>query len=139
MGGVGLQETLRERGYRLTPQRVLVLEAVTDLGHATPEEAHAWIRQRADGVSLSTVYRALELLEELDLVKHAHLTHGSPTYHPASTAPHVHVVCRGCDDVTSVSPDLLADGLQRLSDEYGFTADVSHLTIHGLCQECAHQ
>lgn len=134
---MGLQDSLRQRGYRLTPQRALVLEAVTELGHATPEDVHQWIRERADGVSLSTVYRALELLEGLDLVKHAHLTHGSPTYHPASAAEHVHAVCRSCDAVTPLPPSVVADTLARLRDDIGFEADVSHLTIHGVCRECA--
>jgi Fur family ferric uptake transcriptional regulator len=60
-----LQETLRARGYRLTPQRQLVLDAVTELGHATPDEACAWVKERSSAVNISTIYRTLELLEEL--------------------------------------------------------------------------
>src|SRR5215475_12696876 len=56
---------LRARGYRVTPQRQLVLEAVTKLEHATPEEIWADVQQTASGVNISTIYRALELLEQL--------------------------------------------------------------------------
>ena len=82
-----LAQSLRERGYRLTPQRQLVLEAVTELGHATPEDVHAWVVERAEGVNISTVYRTLELLEEIGLVTHAHLSHGAPTYHAGRRPP----------------------------------------------------
>ena len=56
---------LRERGLRLTPQRQLILEAVHELGHATPEQVHTAVRERVAGVNITTVYRTLELLEEL--------------------------------------------------------------------------
>ena len=71
-------DTLRASGYRVTPQRQLVLEAVTKLEHATPEEIFADIHQTARGVNVSTVYRTLELLEQIGLVTHTHLGHGAP-------------------------------------------------------------
>lgn len=88
-------EELRAKGYRVTPQRQLVLEAVKDLEHATPEEICVKVRETARGVNISTVYRTLELLEELGMVTHTHLGHGAPTYHLAAEADHVHLVCRG--------------------------------------------
>ena len=56
------QQALRARGYRLTPQRQLVLEAVGRLGHATPEAVAAQVHQTASGFNISTVYRTLDLL-----------------------------------------------------------------------------
>jgi Fur family transcriptional regulator, ferric uptake regulator len=134
---VELQETLRAKGYRLTPQRQLVLDAVTELGHATPEEAFSWVTERASGVNISTVYRTLELLEELGLVKHAHLSHGAPTYHAAAAPEHVHLICRGCGVITEISPDAVAPLVEQLRRDQGFVADVSHLTVFGECKECA--
>jgi hypothetical protein len=78
------QEELRARGYRLTPQRQLVLEAVYELEHATPDQILEHVRERASGVNVSTIYRTLELLEEIGLVTHTHLSHGAPTYHSAA-------------------------------------------------------
>ncbi|GAA3051019.1 hypothetical protein GCM10020000_35180 [Streptomyces olivoverticillatus] len=78
------QSDLRRRGYRLTPQRQLVLEAVDRLEHATPDDILTEVRKTAGGVNISTVYRTLELLEELGLVSHAHLGHGAP---PLTTSP----------------------------------------------------
>src|SRR5262249_6639085 len=74
----GWDKELRARGYRVTPQRQLVLEAVTKLEHASPEEIWADVQQTASGVNISTIYRALELLEQLGLVTHTHLGHGAP-------------------------------------------------------------
>jgi Fur family ferric uptake transcriptional regulator len=130
------QTELRSRGYRFTPQRQLVLEAVTELGHATPEDVHAWVTERASGVNISTVYRTLELLEDVGLVSHAHLGHGAPTYHSTTTPQHVHLICRECGVVTEVQPDVVTPALERLRSERGFVADVGHLTIFGTCQEC---
>src|SRR6188474_3078884 len=89
-------EELRARGYRVTPQRQLVLEAVTRLGHATPEDICGQVQETARGVNISTVYRTLELLEELGMVTHTHLGHGAPTYHSATDEDHLHLVCRDC-------------------------------------------
>ena len=98
------QEELRAKGYRVTPQRQLVLEAVTNLEHGTPEDICTEVQRTARGVNISTVYRTLELLEELGLVKHAHLGHGPPNYHLAAEAEHIHLVCRGCHTVQDVDP-----------------------------------
>ena len=68
-------------GYRLTPQRELILAAVDRLGHATPDEVLAEVREHSTAVNVSTVYRTLEVLEELGLVRHAHLSDRAPTYH----------------------------------------------------------
>jgi Fur family ferric uptake transcriptional regulator len=131
-----LKDELRARGYRLTPQRQLVLTAVGELEHATPEDVHAWVTERASGVNISTVYRTLELLEGLGLVKHAHLSHGAPTYHAADAPEHLHLICRDCGTVTEVAPAVVAPMLAALEESDGFVADVGHLTIFGSCAEC---
>lgn len=137
MSGPAWAAQLRERGYRLTPQRQLVLEAVQELGHATPEEIVTRVRRTASGVNISTVYRTLELLEELDLVGHTHLGHGAPTYHGVGHATHLHLVCRQCDVVEEADPDVLSGLVARLASEAGFHVDVGHVSLFGLCRACA--
>ena len=129
-------EELRSRGYRVTPQRQLVLEAINKLEHATPEDICADVQRTARGVNISTVYRTLELLEQLALVTHTHLGHGAPTYHLAAQADHVHLVCRDCGKVTEVSPDTVGDLVNALDHEHGFETDVGHLTVFGRCSAC---
>jgi Fur family transcriptional regulator, ferric uptake regulator len=128
---------LRARGYRLTPQRELILKAVQDLDHATPEDILAEVRKTAEGVNLSTVYRALELLEKVGLVSHTHLGHGAPAYHATTEPDHVHLVCRGCQRVTEAAPDVAAELVERLAAEHGFRTDVRHLTLFGTCRDCS--
>ena len=127
---------LRARGYRVTPQRQLVLEAVTKLEHATPEEIWADVQQTASGVNISTIYRALELLEQLGLVTHTHLGHGAPRYHLAAEADHVHLVCSNCGRITQVAPDAVEPLVTVLNEHHGFQTDVGHLTVFGRCASC---
>jgi Fur family transcriptional regulator, ferric uptake regulator len=129
-------EQLRARGYRVTPQRQLVLEAVATLRHATPEDVGAQVNQTARGVNISTIYRTLELLEQLGMVTHTHLGHGAPTYHLAEYADHVHLVCRSCGKITEISPDVVGPLIAALDAEQGFETDVGHLTVFGRCADC---
>jgi len=127
-----LATQLRSRGLRVTPQREQVLAAVRDLRHATPEQ----IGERVPGVDATTVYRTLELLEELGLVRHAHLGHGPPSYRPAED-DHIHVVCHTCGKVVDADPGLVDDMAERLRVESGFVLDRAHFTVFGRCRECA--
>lgn len=128
---------LRQRGYRLTPQRQLVLEAVDTLEHATPDAILVEVRKTASGVNISTVYRTLELLEELGLVSHAHLGHGAPTYHLADRHHHIHLVCRDCDDVIEADVKVAAEFTAKLRETFGFETDMKHFAIFGRCRDCA--
>jgi Fur family transcriptional regulator, ferric uptake regulator len=130
------QQLLREKGYRLTPQRELVLSAVDRLGHATPDEVLSAVREQSAAVNISTVYRTLDLLEELGLVRHTHLTDRAPTYHSTTTPQHVHLVCRGCREVIDARPEEFDELARRLLDEHGFEADIGHLTVFGRCARC---
>ena len=127
-----LAAALRARGLRVTPQREQVLAAVRELGHATPEQ----IGERVPGVDVTTVYRTLELLEELELVRHAHLGHGAPSYRPAED-DHIHVVCHTCGKVVDADPGLVDAMAERLRADSGFLLDRSHFTVFGRCRDCA--
>jgi Fur family transcriptional regulator, ferric uptake regulator len=129
-------DELRARGYRVTPQRQLVLEAVTALEHATPEDICTWVQRTARGVNISTVYRTLELLEQLGLVSHSHIRHGAPSYHLTADAEHVHLVCRECGRIDEVGPDAVAPLVTSLQTGQDFETDVRHLTVFGRCGAC---
>ena len=129
-------DTLRAGGYRVTPQRQLILEAVARLEHATPEEIYGEVRQTARGVNVSTIYRTLELLEQIGLVKHTHIHHGAPSYHLTEHTQHVHLVCRKCEQVTEVDEGAVAPLVAALEERQGFLTDVGHLTVFGVCSGC---
>ena len=130
------QERLRASGHRLTPQRELVLAAVEALGHATPDAVYAEVRTHSDSINLSTVYRTLELLDELGLIRHAHLTDRAPTYHSARGHEHAHLICRECHRVISIDRGEMETTLQALVGKHEFAPDFGHLTIFGTCKEC---
>ncbi|MGD9961723.1 Fur family transcriptional regulator [Nocardioides sp.] len=131
-----LADRLRGSGYRLTPQRELILRAVQRLSHATPDEVLAEVRRESAAVNLSTIYRTLEVLEELGLIRHAHLSDRAPTYHSATGEDHFHVVCRNCGRVTSVDPEVASEFVARLGAEHGFVPDLGHLAVFGACVDC---
>jgi Fur family ferric uptake transcriptional regulator len=127
------RERLRAQGYRLTPQRELILAAVERLQHATPDEIFAEVSTRSTAINISTVYRTLEVLEELGLVRHLHLSDRAPTYHSVRGGPaHFHLTCRNCGEVISVDEVEAATFVERLRVDHGFHVDVAHLTIFGV-------
>jgi Fur family ferric uptake transcriptional regulator len=132
-----LDAVLRSRGLRATPQRRFVLDALERLGHGTPDQVWEQVQAESPSLSPSTVYRTLELLEELGVVAHTHLGHGAPSYHLATHADHIHLVCRRCGDVQTAD----VRRAQQLADEvtarYGFVTDVGHLSLDGMCASCA--
>lgn len=133
MGGMAdeLAARLRARGLRVTPQRGQVLAAVRELRHATPEQ----ISESVPGVDVTTVYRTLELLEELGFVRHAHLGHGAPSYRPAEDE-HIHIVCHSCGGVVDADPDLVDQLVADLERDRGFVVDRAHFTVFGRCADC---
>ena len=116
--------------------RTFRLDAVHRLGHATPDQVHVKVSEVAAGVNITTVYRTLELLEELGLVTHAHLSHGAPTFHPVGEALHVHLVCQACGQVSELPSGFLAPLAQSLERERGFLLDIGHVALFGVCAGC---
>jgi Fur family ferric uptake transcriptional regulator len=133
---ISLRRTLHERGMRMTPQRQLVLDAVRELQHATPERICEQVQRIAPAVNITTIYRTLDLLEGLDLVRHTHLGHGAPSY-STHAHEHVHLVCHRCGDVTEIPSEELTALTEQLRERFGFVLDPSHLALSGRCSRCA--
>jgi Fur family ferric uptake transcriptional regulator len=119
----------------MTPQRQLVLDAIQELGHATPEQICASVQALAPAVNITTVYRTLDLLERLGVVRHTHLGHGAPSY-SVREHEHVHLVCHLCGRVDEVPTSLLDELAERLSAERGFRLDATHVALSGSCVDC---
>jgi Fur family ferric uptake transcriptional regulator len=133
-----LVELLRARGQRMTPQRQLILEAVQAIdGHISADAVYERVAARFPQVNKSTVYRTLELLQSLDLVRHTHFDDGVAQYHRAEEALHQHLVCRSCGSEHELDLAILEPLGKELSRRYGFEADLAHFALVGLCRECA--
>ena len=135
-GSSALRNELHQRGLRMTPQRQLVLDAVRELGHATPEQICARVQEAAPAVNITTVYRSLDLLERIGVVRHTHLGHGAPTY-SAQEHEHVHLVCHECGTVMEVPTDLMDELAAKLDAVHGFELDIAHVALSGRCRDCA--
>jgi Fur family ferric uptake transcriptional regulator len=120
----------------MTPQRrAIVTEVMAADGHISPTAVAQRVRVRVPGVNPSTVYRTLDLLEEVGVLSHTHLESGAE-YHRRSESQHVHLTCSRCGTEDSLS---LAEA-RRLKDlvagHHGFAPDLTHFAISGLCSSC---
>lgn len=131
-----LAEHIREMGYRMTPQRELVLDAVGDLGgHATAVQIGEYVQKQQPFVNRATIYRALDFWCDVQVVTKTEIA-GKAVYEMAGEKPHHHLVCRGCGYVSVLDDHLFAELSQHLLDEYGFEAEMVHFAISGLCAGC---
>lgn len=130
-------KVLLERGYRLTPQRMMVVEAIHGADyHISAEEIYVQVRAHYPYANISTIYRTLELLKELGLVTETDLGEGRVRYHPAEKGHHHHLVCQNCGKVIDLSEPVLSPLKDSLLSDYHFKADLRHLAIFGLCANC---
>ncbi len=129
---------LSEQGYRLTPQRIMILSAIENSdNHISAEEIYAHIAAKYPKVNISTIYRTLELLKRLGLVTKTDLGEGRVRYHPVEKGHHHHLVCQECGAITNLDESLLAPLKSALLQEYKFSADLRHLAILGRCINCS--
>jgi len=135
-GGIGSK--LGELGYRLTPQRVMILSAIENSDdHVSAEEIYAQVMAKYPNVNISTVYRTLELLKRLGLVTETDFGEGRVRYHPADKGHHHHLVCRECGTIIDLDESVMVPVKDALLREYKFIADLEHMAIFGRCVNCS--
>lgn len=130
-------ELLRKRGYRLTPQRHMILSVIQDAHeHLSVEQITQRVQQYNPHVSLSTVYRTLELLKMLGLVRESHLPGEPPYYETAEGYAHHHLVCRQCHTTLHLNETLLGDLHEQLQEKFHFHHLTLDLLAVGYCSQC---
>lgn len=130
-------ELLRQQGYRLTPQRHMILSVIQETDdHLSIEQIAERVQQRNPYVSLSTIYRTLELLRKLGLIRENHLPGEQPHYEAARGNAHHHLICRGCHATIHLDETLLGDLNERLQEEYHFHNLTLDLVAAGYCASC---
>lgn len=128
---------LSEKGYRLTPQRGIILSALAKSeGHISAEEIHVRISERHPCINISTVYRTLELLLKLGLVVRTDMGDGIDRYQHVNKSDHHHLVCSNCSRVIDVEENMLEGFRQKAKTRYGFEVLKKHLAFSGLCEDC---
>ncbi len=130
---------LRERGLRASAARRLVLETLFAAGGPLSAERVAeGVIGRVPRSDLASVYRNLERLQEIGLVRHMHLGHGPGLYVLAGIAQE-YLVCESCDAMLAVEPSRLDGVRAAIHDTFGYDASFGHFPIVGLCPDCARQ
>lgn len=130
-------QALRAKGYRLTPQREMIIEALAHSGsHLTAEEVFGQVQKRTRAINMATVYRTLDLLVEEGLATCIPLGDNCLVYATARHGPHVHLRCRKCGRTIEADERLLAAFRRKVRSRHGFSVDLQHLCIPGLCAEC---
>jgi len=130
-----LTAALRQRGMRVTPQRVVVHRALGELDrHVTADELLDTVTDRLPSVSLPTIYATLELLEELGMVRRVQRA-GTTLFDPR-TDPHHHLVCTGCGSVEDFDAELDTRALERAAAQHGFAGARVEALVHGRCTAC---
>jgi Fur family ferric uptake transcriptional regulator len=133
-----VREQIRARGLRWTPQRRLILEVLeATQGHVTGSELVERCRERDPDTTPSTVYRTLDVLEDLGYVRHSHSAAGREEFHVLPEGEHAHLQCRSCGRTWELDAAAAAAIVRPVRSRFGFIADVGHLTISGRCAECA--
>ena len=129
---------LSELGYRMTPQRAMIVSAIENSdNHISAEEIYAQVIAKYSHVNISTVYRTLEMLKRLGLVTETDMGEGRVRYHPAGKGHHHHLVCIECGAIIDLDESVLSPVKDVLRKKYGFIADLRHLAIFGRCTKCS--
>lgn len=130
-------EVLRAQGKRVTPQRSLLLQVIRQSkGHLDADEIYRLAREKDPRISLSTVYRNLNMLKELGLISELHLDQEHHHYEPKDATEHYHLICSGCGRVVEFDSSLAGEMMTQVSGEKDFLIERAHIDLVGLCAKC---
>lgn len=131
-------DRLRERGLRWTPQRRTVIEVLAETdGHVTGADLVERCRARDASTIPSTVYRTLDVLEQLGLVRHGHGADGREEFHVRPQQEHGHLHCAECGATWELDPSQASDIEEAFRSADGFEIEIGHVTLVGRCRTCS--
>ena len=130
-------DVLKNRGYRITPQRELIINILSGANqHITAEQIFHQLRPQTSALNIATVYRTLELLTAEGLAVRNDLGAESVYFATMQHGPHIHLVCRHCSRVVDAAYSLIEPLTDELQQHYDFVADLRHISITGVCSAC---
>jgi Fur family ferric uptake transcriptional regulator len=129
--------SLRKRGYRITPQREMIIQVITQSPqHLSAEEIFVELQKHTQATNIATVYRTLDMLWEEGFACRNDLSEGKIVYAANLHGPHIHLVCRRCNQIIDADTRVLKELGEVMDSQYDFDADLDHISIFGLCSEC---
>lgn len=137
----GLKETLKQKGYKLTPQRRAILNGIikSEGSHLTAEELYDLVKIDCPEIGLATIYRTVQLLEEMCVIRKLDLDDGCSRYelnHEDENHQHHHLICNQCSNVLEVQGDLLEELETIIEKKYSFKIKDHSLKFYGFCENC---
>lgn len=129
-------EALRKKGYKATPQRIAICRfALQDRGHPTAQRIHDEVKKIHPTVSLATVYKTLQVLEELNLIQELNFPHGQARF-DSFMKPHINLVCSQCGNIQDLDEFITREIVEKVAATAKFTATGQRLDVYGFCQKC---
>jgi Fe2+ or Zn2+ uptake regulation protein len=136
--GEELVDELRRRGFRVTPQRTVILETIAHKGgHLSVQEVFVEAHERLPGLNIATVYRTLDSLHQAGMID-LFYSKSEPSRFSLRDPdnPHGHLVCTECERIIEIDTTLIADIAQQVELETSFSVATHHLTLLGQCIRC---
>lgn len=135
------KELMKEAGFKLTDQRMLVFECLARFkdDHMTTEQIHQKLRDSNEDIGIATVYRTLLLFDELGIVQKLDIDDSGTRYELVDELAghhHHHLICKNCGNVEEVKIDLLNEVENKISETHEFDIENHDLNFYGLCKEC---
>jgi Fur family transcriptional regulator, ferric uptake regulator len=131
-----LADRLKEAGYKITPARLAVLQVIDDEhAHLNPADVLNQARQFYPKLGRATVYRTLELLTELGILRPIYMGDMTPRFIRAEGGHH-HLVCNDCGEVIEFDECMAGELAQTLQQQFGFEVDSHLLEFYGRCRDC---
>ncbi|HZB95840.1 MAG TPA: Fur family transcriptional regulator [Herpetosiphonaceae bacterium] len=128
---------LRRQGFRLTPQRLLMLEVIKGSAeHLSAEAIHAEVAARYPLINVATVYRNLQWLHDNGLIRKIDIGCGRLLWEYAGNSYHHHLICQSCGAVQEIDNHVVECLSEHVRHHYGFEVNLDHLAIFGKCSAC---
>ena len=138
-----VKDLLREKGLKVTSQRLMVLNILSAHGdeHLTVEEIYDLAKEESPEIGLATIYRTVQVLLELHVIEKVTFDDGFARYElngeeTGSGHRHHHAICTGCGKVYSLESDLLDSLEEEVMEKLGFLVTNHDVKLYGLCSEC---
>lgn len=136
-----LKTKLKEKGYKLTTQRRVILDVILENhgGHLSPEEIYDSVRDKYPEIGLATVYRTLQLFEQLNIIYKLNFNDGCSRYELSSSSndhQHHHLICLNCGKVLEVELDLLENLELEIEKQKEFKVLDHNVKFFGYCKDC---
>ncbi|MDX1414171.1 MAG: Fur family transcriptional regulator [Candidatus Promineifilaceae bacterium] len=133
---IGYDKVIRELGYRLTPQREIIMNTLCEINeHATVHDVYQRVYALVPSIDRATVYRTLHFFRELRLISATDIN-GETFYEVSGVIPHHHLICRVCGAEKEFEDYHLHDLINHLREKHDFVPEIDHLVITGRCRDC---